>query len=118
MGASMMEVEVTSGGTLDAAPKAPMLVVAPGDPKPDAEPDEGFVLKIKGKAYDATDLTLNEVEQIEDLCGGASLDTLDLGRAKTLKAIVYVLLRRDEPDITLEQAGNIKLSGLLGADPE
>ncbi len=114
-----MEPIVTTG-SLDEQTfvAAPTLVVAPGDPKPDAEQDEGFVLKIKGKAYDATDLTLNEVEQIEDLCGGASLDTLDLGRAKTLKAIVYVLLRRDEPDITLEQAGNIKLSGLLGADPE
>ncbi len=81
-----------------------------------SEPDDGFVLKINGKEYDATDLTLNEVETIEDLCGGVSLDSLDLGRAKTLKAIVFVLLRRDEPEITLEDAGNVKLSGLLGAD--
>ena len=80
------------------------------------EQDEGFVLKINGKEYDATDLTLNEVEQIEDLNGGVSLDQLDLGRAKTLKAIVYVLLRRDNPEITLEDAGNVKLSGLFGAD--
>ncbi len=113
-----MEAHITAGSPTGDPPAAPTLVVAPGDPKPDEQQDEGFVLKIKGKAYDATDLTLNEVEQIEDLCGGASLDTLDLGRAKTLKAIVYVLLRRDEPEITLEQAGNIKLSGLLGADPE
>ncbi len=117
MGESMMEAHVTTG-TQVKQPSAQTLTLAPGDPKPDGPQDEGFVLKIKGKAYDATDLTLNEVEQIEDLCGGASLDTLDLGRAKTLKAIVYVLLRRDEPEITLEQAGNIKLSGLLGADPE
>ena len=80
------------------------------------EQEEGFVLKINGREYDATDLTLNEVEQIEDLNGGVSLDQLDLGRAKTLKAIVFVLLRRDDPDITLEDAGNVKLSGLLGAD--
>jgi hypothetical protein len=81
----------------------------------EVEPDEGFVLRINGREYDATDLTLNEVETIEDLCGGVSLDNLDLGRAKTLKAIVFVLLRRDEPDMTLEDAGNVKLSGLLGA---
>ncbi len=82
------------------------------------EVDEGFVLRINGKPYDATDLTLNEVEQIEDLCGGVSLDNLDLGRAKTLKAIVFVLMRRDEPEITLEEAGQIKLNGLLGGNAE
>ncbi len=90
------------------------LAEAPREAEP--ETDDGFVLKINGKEYDATDLTLNEVETIEDLCGGVSLDSLDLGRAKTLKAIVFVLLRRDEPEITLEDAGNVKLSGLLGAD--
>jgi hypothetical protein len=77
--------------------------------------DEGFVLRINGKDYDATDLTLNEVEAIEDMCGDVSLDQLDLGRAKTLKAIVYVLLRRDDPEITLEQAGDVKLSEVIGA---
>ena len=83
---------------------------------PEVAQEDGFVLKINGREYDATDLTLNEVEQIEDLNGGVSLDQLDLGRAKTLKAIVYVLLRRDDPEITLQDAGNVKLSGLLGAD--
>ena len=86
------------------------------EPQAQVPQEEGFVLKINGREYDATDLTLNEVEQIEDLNGGVSLDQLDLGRAKTLKAIVYVLLRRDDPEITLEDAGNVKLSGLLGAE--
>ncbi len=93
-----------------------MTQLAEAPPEVDPQTDDGFVLKINGKEYDATDLTLNEVETIEDLCGGVSLDSLDLGRAKTLKAIVFVLLRRDEPEITLEDAGNVKLSGLLGAD--
>lgn len=76
--------------------------------------DIGLVLSINGKEYDATDLTLNEVEAVEDLCGGVSLEQLDLGRAKVLKAIVFVLLKRDDPEITLDQAGDIRLKGLIG----
>ncbi len=111
-----MEAHVTAGSPTGDPPASPTLVVAPGDPKPDAEPDKGFVLRIKGKEYDATDLTLNEGEQVEDLCGDTSLEFLDLGRPKTLHAIVHVLLKRDDPDITWEQSGELKMRGILGAD--
>lgn len=75
--------------------------------------DQGFMLQIEGKEYDATDLTLDEVEEIEDACGGVSLEQLDLGRAKVLKAIVYTLLKRDNPDVTMETVGKIRLKTLL-----
>lgn len=80
--------------------------------------DVALVLRINGREYEATDLTLNEVEEVEDLCGGISLEMLDLARAKTLKAVVYVLLKRDDPTVTLEQAGEVKFKGLVGVKGE
>ncbi len=92
------------------------LAEAPREAEP--QTDDGFVLKINGREYDATDLTLNEVEEIEDMCGGGAMVDLDFRRPKTLKAIVYVLLRRDDPSVTLEQAGNVRYKGLLPDDPD
>lgn len=114
----MMEASVTTSSTPDEQPTAPTLVVAPGDPKPEAEQDDSFVLRINGKEYDATDLTWNEAEEIEDLCGGTSLAILDLARPKTMKAIIYVMLKRDNPNITLEEAGQLKMRDTLGDDSE
>lgn len=77
------------------------------------EREEGFSLYIEGREYDATDLTLDEVEEIEEACGGVSLEELDLGRAKVLKAIVYTLLKRDDPDVSMDRVGSIRLKSLL-----
>lgn len=79
--------------------------------------DDGLLLYIDGRAYDATDLTLNEVEEIEDACGGVALEELDLGRAKVLKAIIYTLLKRDDPSVTMQRVGDLKLRTLL-REPE
>lgn len=75
--------------------------------------ETGLLLYVDGRPYDATDLTLNEVEEIEEACGGIALENLDFGRAKVLKAIVYTLLRRDDPDVSMERVGALKLRGLL-----
>lgn len=77
-------------------------------------PDGAFVLRINGREYEAVDLTLDEVEEVEDLCGGVSLETVDLGRAKTLKAFVWVILKREDPTVTMEDVGNLKFKGLVG----
>lgn len=79
--------------------------------------ETGLLLYVDGRPYDATDLTLNEVEEIEESCGGVALEHLDLGRARVLKAIVYTLLKRDEPDVTMERVGALKLRALL-REPE
>ncbi len=88
---------------------------APAAVEPKA--DKGFFLRINGREYDATDFTLNEVEEIEDMCGGGAMVDLDFSRPKTLKAIVFVILRREDPNVTLEQAGNVRYKGLLPEDP-
>jgi hypothetical protein len=61
--------------------------------------------------FDFESLTLDEVEQIE-LITGASIDQmLDAGQAKgkALKAIIYIMKKRQDPTFTLEQAGAIPL---------
>lgn len=70
-------------------------------------------LRIKGRDYSIDDLTLEEVDEIEELCD-AALEDLDLRRAKTIRAVVYVLLKRDEPELTLEEVGKVKVAELMG----
>lgn len=65
-------------------------------------------VRLLGVEYALDDLTLDEVEEIEDLCG-AAMGELDLGRARTLKNLAFVLMKRNDPDVTLEAVGKIKL---------
>ena len=61
--------------------------------------------------FDFESLTLEEVEQIE-LIAGTSIDQLmDAGapKGKALKAIIFIIKRREDPSFTLEQAGKIPL---------
>ena len=61
--------------------------------------------------FDFESLTLDEVEQIE-LIAGTSIDQLmDSGspKGKALKAIIFIIKRREDPSFTLEQAGRIPL---------
>jgi hypothetical protein len=61
--------------------------------------------------FDFESLTLDEVETIE-LIAGTSIDVImDAGqpKGKSLKAIVFVINKRTNPDFTLEQAGSTKM---------
>jgi len=63
-------------------------------------------------AFDFESLTLNEVEQIE-LITGSSIDQLmDAGQAKgkAMKAIIFVMKKRIDPNFTLEQAGALSMT--------
>jgi hypothetical protein len=64
------------------------------------------------QTFDFESLTLNEVEQIE-LITGASIDQLmDAGqpKGKAMKAIIYTIKKRTDPNFTLEQAGNVSMT--------
>jgi hypothetical protein len=66
--------------------------------------------------FDFESLTLNEVEQIE-LITGSSIDQLmDAGqpKGKAMKAIIYIMKKRTDPNFTLEQAGNISMTDANG----
>ncbi len=111
-----MEAHVTAGSPTGDPPAAPTLVVAPGDPKPEQKDDASPLLRINGTDYDLTDLTLNEEEEVETLCGGEKeLWELNLNDRRTLKALSFVFLKRTDPDLTFAQAGNVKRKGIFSA---
>lgn len=85
-------------------------------PPPDDTPDE--VLE-----FDVNALTLGEIETIEEIVGRDVLRELGRGTpgAKTLIAVVYVIKRRSDPDVTLDDIRQMNVNTLrLGgtADPK
>jgi len=62
--------------------------------------------------FDFESLTLNEVEQIELITGNSIDQLLDAGQAKgkAMKAIIFIMKKRIDPDFTLEQAGEISMT--------
>ena len=62
--------------------------------------------------FDFESLTLNEVEQIELITGNSIDQILDAGQAKgkAMKAIIFIMKKRLDPNFTLEQAGSISMS--------
>jgi hypothetical protein len=63
------------------------------------------------QTFDFESLTLNEVEQIELITGNSIDQLLDAGQAKgkAMKAIIFIMKKRIDPDFTLEQAGAISM---------
>lgn len=64
------------------------------------------------QTFDFESLTLNEVEQIELITGNSIDQILDAGQAKgkAMKAIIFVMKKRSNPDFTLEEAGQISMT--------
>lgn len=67
------------------------------------------VYKIQGRAYDLDDLTLDEMGEIEELAGGIAYGDLDFRSSIQLKALAFVLMKRTEPDIRLEDIGRVRM---------
>lgn len=61
---------------------------------------------------DLNDLRVHEIETIEEVIGTSIDEAFGAGapRGKALRALGYVIKRRDNPDFTLEDAGNLRLS--------
>jgi hypothetical protein len=55
---------------------------------------------------------LNEVEQIELITGNSIDQILDAGQAKgkAMKAIIFVMKKRLDPNFTIEQAGSMSMT--------
>lgn len=64
------------------------------------------------QTFDFESLTLNEVEQIELITGNSIDQLLDAGQAKgkAMKAIIFIMKKRTNPDFTLEEAGQISMT--------
>lgn len=76
------------------------------------------VYKIQGVDYDLDDLTLDEMSEIEELCDGTPYSDLNFGSAKQLRALVFVLMKRSEPDIRIEDVGRVRMVDFVQADEE
>lgn len=84
----------------------------------------GNLVELKGKKA----LNLNDLAELEEQFG--SLDKIDLSRFAVVRKILWLVIKKDEPDISLEQVGErfniqtmqtevnkvLKASGLLGSD--
>ena len=60
--------------------------------------------KLGGVEYDMERLTLNEMEIVEGIAGAVFAE-MNFGSATSLKAIGYVLMKRTNPELTIEEAG-------------
>jgi hypothetical protein len=62
--------------------------------------------------FDFESLTLNEVETIELITGSSIDQLLDAGQAKgkAMKAIIFIMKKRTDPNFTLEQAGALSMT--------
>ena len=77
-----------------------------------------FILKIEGKEYEGDNLTLNEMIEVQELCGGIPFSDINYGDAVFLRAVAWVVRKRDDPEVTLETIGDIKgLELLAGEEP-
>ena len=69
-------------------------------------------------SIDFDSLTLDEIEILEEVTGvsidaiGKRLSADEAPKAKTMKALAYISARREDPEITLEEIGKIKLTDL------
>lgn len=68
-------------------------------------------------SIDLESLTISEIEQIEDIIDGAIDEAMQPGqrKGKVLRAIGYIIKRRENPNFTLEDAGGLVLK--LDDDP-
>lgn len=60
--------------------------------------------------FNLNDLTIGEIEEIEDLTGLPFTGLLNEGQpmGRVLRAVAYVAKRRENPDFTFEDAGKLK----------
>ncbi|MFI6861297.1 hypothetical protein ACIBKZ_15580 [Streptomyces sp. NPDC050421] len=63
-------------------------------------------------SLDIDSLTLDEIDDIEEIIDGPldSLSKPGARKAKLLKAMAYVIKKRDNPDFTIADAGRLKIS--------
>ena len=77
-----------------------------------SQTDESMEITIDGKTYEVGDLTLGEIEQLEEAFD-LPIAEIDLSRAKAVRYLVYFAKHRENPKFTFEDAGNIALTSLM-----
>lgn len=81
------------------------------------ETDAGFTFQINGTTYDFLDLSLGDIEELEDYAGEA-WSAIDYSRAGILARVAWYFLRQADPSLTLEAVRRRPLSMLRTVEPE
>ena len=71
--------------------------------------------RVEGKEYEAIgvdDLVLAEIEEVEEALDTA-WDDIDWNRARPLRWLLFLTLRRKNPEVTYDDLGQIKVVDLL-----
>lgn len=68
-------------------------------------------------AFDWEDLTMEEIEFLEEYTGTALDEMQSAGspKGKLLTAIAYIAMKRQDPEFTIEQARQLKIKEATGA---
>ncbi len=77
--------------------------------------EEKFTITIDGHEYDFADLTLGEVEELEDFAGEA-FTRIDYARASVMARVAWLILRREDETLTLHEVLQRPLSSLEQKD--
>lgn len=83
----------------------------------DAGVDSEFTVTIDGKTYRLDDLTVGEVEELEQLTG-QPWTLIDFSSMTVMRRLAFYFLRREDPAFTLEAAADLKLSRFRVEQPE
>lgn len=75
-------------------------------------------IEIGGEHYNIADLTLTDVVELEEEFG-ENIEDLDIARKKVVLWIIWLLRRKKEPALTLEDVGNeLTLGRLMMYSPD
>jgi hypothetical protein len=74
-------------------------------------------LKIDGRTYSLDELTLGELEGLEDHMG-LPLSQVDVNSARAMRYLVYTVKLREDPGYTMELAGQVRVIDLLSQDDD
>jgi hypothetical protein len=77
-----------------------------------------FTLHIEGEAHDVDDFELDEMIEVQNMCGGTAFLDLNLNDANVWKALAFVIRKRSHPEVTLEEIGKLKGLELVGGEEE
>jgi hypothetical protein len=70
-------------------------------------------------SFDLQDLTIEEIELIEDTLDIAFDDLFKKGakKGRLMRAVAFIAKRREDPAFTWEQAGSLRIEFEQGSDP-
>jgi glucose-6-phosphate 1-dehydrogenase len=71
--------------------------------------DDIFAIQVEGKNYsiDMNELEVGEIEIIENAVD-KPMEEIDFRRATALRALLYVVIRRNDPNFTMDDAQSLK----------